>query len=143
MIKSRPPARLRQSWEARCRLVSLMLSGQSAQAAAAACGMSRSTAYQLLRRYQSGGWGALRDRPPVAKHCPHRLSPEAEAQIVALSRQTAPHVVPDAPGTIRTCGLCCVGAFPRLVGSVRRSCQRCAIPGRAAVRAGVGVPCGR
>ena len=50
--------------------------------------MSRATAYRLLRRYQEGGWEALRDRPPIAKHCPHRLSAEAEAQIVALRRQT-------------------------------------------------------
>ena len=88
MVKGRPPARLRHSWEARCRLVGLMLSGQSAQVAAAACGMSRSTAYRLLRRYQDGGWQALRDRAPIARHCPHRLSVEAEAQIVALRRQT-------------------------------------------------------
>ena len=39
-------------------------------------------------RYREGGWEALRDRPPVAKRCPHRLSAEAEAQIVALRRQT-------------------------------------------------------
>jgi transposase InsO family protein len=88
VVKGRPPARLRHSWEARCRLVSLMLSGQSPQAAAAACGASRATAYRLLRRYQEGGWDGLRDRPPIARHCPHRLSPEAEAQIVALRRQT-------------------------------------------------------
>jgi transposase InsO family protein len=65
-----------------------MLSGWCAQAAAAACGMSRSTAYRLLRRYQDGGWDGLRDRPPIAKHCPHRMSAEAEAQIIALRRQT-------------------------------------------------------
>jgi transposase InsO family protein len=65
-----------------------MLSGVSAQAAAAACGASRATAYRLLRRYEQGGWGALRDRPPIAKHHPHRLSPEAEVQIVELRRQT-------------------------------------------------------
>ena len=88
MVKGRPPARLRHSWEARCRLVSVMLSGVSPQAAAAACGTSRATAYRLLRRYQDGGWEALRDRPPIAKGCPHRLSVEAEAQIVALRRQT-------------------------------------------------------
>lgn len=88
MVKGRPPARLRHSWEARCRLVSVMLSGVSPQAAAAVCGTSRSTAYRLLRRYRDGGWEALRDRPPIAKHCPHRLSLEAEAQIVALRRQT-------------------------------------------------------
>jgi transposase InsO family protein len=50
--------------------------------------MSRSTAYRLLRRYQQDGWEALRDRPPIARHCPHRLSSEAESQIVALRRQT-------------------------------------------------------
>jgi transposase InsO family protein len=57
-------------------------------AAAVACGMSRASAYRLLRRYQQGGWEGLRDRPPVAKHHPHRLSPEAEAQIVLLRRQS-------------------------------------------------------
>ena len=50
--------------------------------------MSRATAYRLLRRYQEGGWPALRDRPSIARYCPHRLSPEAEAQILALRRQT-------------------------------------------------------
>jgi transposase InsO family protein len=88
MGKGRPPGRLRYSWEARCRLVSLVLSGLSPQAASMACGMSRSTAYRLLRRYQQDGWEALRDRPPIAKHHPHRVSPEAEEQIVLLRRQT-------------------------------------------------------
>jgi transposase InsO family protein len=88
MEKGRPPARLRHSWEARCRLVELMLSGVSPHAASAACGMSRSTAYRLLRRFEEEGWAGLRDRPPVAKHCPHRLAAEAEQQIVALRRQT-------------------------------------------------------
>ena len=88
MEKGRPPGRLRHSWEARCRLVSLVLSGLAPQAASMACGMSRATAYRLLRRYQEDGWEGLRDRPPIAKHHPHRLSAEAEAQIVALRRQT-------------------------------------------------------
>jgi transposase InsO family protein len=88
MEKGRPPGRLRHSWEARCRLVQMMLSGVEPQAAAVACGMSRATAYRLLRRFQDGGWEGLRDRPPVALHCPHRLSVEAEAQIVELRRRT-------------------------------------------------------
>lgn len=88
MIKGRPPGRLRHSWEARCRLVSLVLSGLSPQAASRACGMSRATAYRLLRRYHESGWEGLRDRPPIAKRCPHRLSPEAEAQILVLRRET-------------------------------------------------------
>jgi len=88
MEKGRPPARLRHSWEARCRLVSLMLSGMAPQAAAVVCGASRATAYRVLRRYQDGGWDALRDRPPIAKQCPHRLSREAEQQIVQLRLHT-------------------------------------------------------
>jgi transposase InsO family protein len=88
MVKGRRPLRLRHSWEARCRLVGLMLEGQTAQAAAAACGTSRSTAYRVFARYQAGGWEALRDRAPIARHCPHRLSAQAEAQIVALRHQT-------------------------------------------------------
>ena len=81
MDKGRPPGRLRHSYSARCRLVSLVLSGLSPQAASRACGMSRATAYRLLRRYQQeGGWEALRDRPPIAGHHPHRLSMEAECR---------------------------------------------------------------
>jgi transposase InsO family protein len=88
MIKGRPPGRLRHSWEARCRLVGLVLAGMSPQAAAVTCGVSRATAYRLLRRYYEGGWDALRDHPPIAKRCPHRLSVEAEAQIVELRLRT-------------------------------------------------------
>jgi transposase InsO family protein len=88
MEKGRRPGRLRHSWEARCRLVGLVLAGLSPQAASTACGMSRATAYRLLRRYQECGWDGLRDRPPIARHHPHQLSPEAEAQIVALRHQT-------------------------------------------------------
>lgn len=80
MEKGRPPGRLRYSWEARCRLVVLMLSGVARGEAAVVCGASRATAYRLLRRYQEGGWDALPDRPPVARRCPHRLSAEAEAR---------------------------------------------------------------
>jgi transposase InsO family protein len=57
-------------------------------AAAVVCGMSRASAYRLLRRYQQDGWEGLRDRPPIAKHHPHRLSVEAEEQIVLLRRQS-------------------------------------------------------
>jgi transposase InsO family protein len=87
-MQGRPSLRLRHSYSARCRLVGLMLSGLSPQAASTACGMSRSTAYRLLGRYHEHGWDGLRDRPPIAKHHSRRLSPEAEAQIVALRRQT-------------------------------------------------------
>lgn len=78
---TQPLRRMRFSFESRCRLVSLVLAGQSPQAAAAACGASRSTGYRLWRRYQQGGWAALADRPPVPKHQPRRLSPDLERAI--------------------------------------------------------------
>jgi Helix-turn-helix domain len=70
MLEGRRPLRLRYSWEARCRLVGMVLGGLSPQAASVACGMSRATAYRLCRRYQESGWEGLRDRPPVARHLP-------------------------------------------------------------------------
>jgi len=78
-----PPQRMRYSLESRCRIVRLVLAGESPQAAAAACGASRATGYRLWRRYQEGGWAALADRPPVPKHQPRRLSCELEQRILA------------------------------------------------------------
>jgi transposase InsO family protein len=80
---TQPPRRMRFSFESRCRLVSLVLAGQSPQAAAAACGASRATGYRLWRRYQEGGWSALVDRPPVPKRQPRRLPRELEQRILA------------------------------------------------------------
>ena len=80
---TQPPRRMRFSFESRCRLVSLVLAGQSPQAAAVACGASRATGYRLWRRYQQGGWSALADRPPVPKRQPRRLPRELEQRILA------------------------------------------------------------
>jgi transposase InsO family protein len=79
---TQPPRRMRFSFESRCRLVSLVLAGQSPQAAAAACGASRATGYRLWRRYQEGGWSALVDRPSVPKRQPRRLPRELEQRIL-------------------------------------------------------------
>jgi transposase InsO family protein len=79
---------MRFSWESRCRMVAAVLDGASPAAAAAAHGASRATGYRLWRRFQEDGWAALRDRPPVARRCPHRLSAEAEEQILELRRRT-------------------------------------------------------
>jgi len=89
MIKGRPPARLRHSWEARCRLVGLMLAGMGPQTAAAVCGTSRATAYRLLRRYQEGGWEGLRDRPSTPRRQPRRLSLDAEREILGIRQRTS------------------------------------------------------
>lgn len=110
MVQGRPSLRLRHSYSARCRVVGLMLGGLSPQAASTACGMSRATAYRLLRRYELFGWHGLRDRPPIAKSHPRRLSAEAEAQIVELRRRSSTH--PDWSGRRVEAGACsgCFGA---------------------------------
>lgn len=77
-----PPRRMRFSFESRCRIVQLVLAGESPQAAAAACGASRATGYRLWRRYREGGWTALSDRRPVPRHQPRKLSRDAEAEIL-------------------------------------------------------------
>jgi transposase InsO family protein len=79
---------VRYSWESRCRIVQAILAGASPAQAAAAYGASRATGYRLWRRFQQGEWVALRDRPPIARHCPHRLSAEAELQILELRRRS-------------------------------------------------------
>jgi transposase len=78
-----PPRRMRYSLESRCRIVQLVLLGESPQAAAAACGASRATGYRLWRRYQEGGWAALADRPSTPKRQPRRCSRELEQRILA------------------------------------------------------------
>jgi transposase InsO family protein len=74
---------MRFSFESRCRLVALIVSGMSPQAAAAACGASRATGYRLWRRYQEGGWVGLADRPSTPRRQPRRLSHELEQRILA------------------------------------------------------------
>jgi len=84
MIESaRPGGCVSFSFESRCRLVSLIVGGNSPGSAAAACGASRATGYRLWRRYQEGGWEALVDRPPVPRRQPRRLSAHEEAEILA------------------------------------------------------------
>ncbi len=83
-----PPLRMRFSFESRCRIVQLILAGQSPQAAAAACGASRATGYRLWRRYEEGGWEALRDRLSTPKLQPRRLTAECEAEIAAVRART-------------------------------------------------------
>jgi transposase InsO family protein len=83
-----PPLRMRFSFESRCRIVQLILAGESPQAAAAACGASRATGYRLWGRYEEGGWEALRDRPSTPKRQPRRLAPECEAEIAAMRVHT-------------------------------------------------------
>ena len=79
---------MRFSFESRCRIVQLILEGESPAAAAGASGASRATGYRLWRRYRDGGWEALRDRPSTPKRQPRRLSVECEAKIAELGQRT-------------------------------------------------------
>jgi transposase InsO family protein len=73
---------MRFSFESRCRIVALIVAGESPPHAAAACGASRATGYRLWCRYLEGGWQALRDRRSTPRRQPLRLSVEAEAEIL-------------------------------------------------------------
>lgn len=80
---TQPPARMRYSYESRCRAVQSVLAGQSVRSVARAQGVSEATAYRWWRRYRSEGWEGLRDRPCTPHRQPRRLSEEQEATIVA------------------------------------------------------------
>ena len=79
-----PPRRMRYSLESRCKIINLILSGQSPHTAAAACGASRATGYRLWARYRAEGWAGLTDRPSTPRRQPRRLPREVEAEIVAV-----------------------------------------------------------
>ena len=81
---SAPPMRMRFSYESRCRAVQLLESGTSVAQAARMCGASRATGYRWWARYRAEGWRGLHERPPIPHHQPRRLSPEAEAEILAV-----------------------------------------------------------
>jgi transposase InsO family protein len=53
-------------------------------------GISRKTGYKWLARYHELGRGGLRDRPPIARHCPHRLDSIVASAIVD-ARKRHPH----------------------------------------------------
>jgi transposase InsO family protein len=85
--------------------------------AAASGGASRATGYRLWRRYQQGGWAALRDRRSTPHRQPRRLGAEAEQAILAARRRSA-------YGPVRLAGL--VPHPPSTIGKVlrRHGCSR-------------------
>lgn len=116
------PRRKRLSWESRCEIVARIEAGMSPPLAAASGGASRATAYRLWRRYQAGGWTALRDRPSTPRRQPRRLPEEAEQRILAARRRSA-------YGPVRLAGL--VPHPPSTIGKVlrRHGCSRLPRPG--------------
>ena len=93
------PRRKRLSWESRCEIVALIEAGVSPAVAAVRGGASRATGYRLWRRYQEGGWQALRDRPSTPWRQPRRLPVELEERILVARRQTS-------FGPVRLAGVC-------------------------------------
>jgi transposase InsO family protein len=122
---SERPRRKRLSWESRCEIVARIEAGLSPPLAAASGGCSRATAYRLWRRYQAGGWMALRDRRSTPKRQPRRLCLEAEQAILAARRRSA-------YGPVRLAGL--VPHPPSTIGKVlrRHGCSRLPRPAGAA-----------
>jgi len=82
------PRRMRYSYEARCRAVAAMREGMSPEAAARTVGAGRASGYRWWARFQAGGWGGLRERRSTPKRQPRRLSPAAEAEIVAARERS-------------------------------------------------------
>jgi transposase InsO family protein len=119
------PRRKRLSWESRCEIVARIASGMSPPLAAASGGASRATGYRLWRRYQKGGWAALRDRPSTPIRQPRRLCAEAEQAIIAARQRSA-------YGPVRLAGL--VPHPPSTIGKVlrRHGCSRLPRPEGAA-----------
>jgi transposase InsO family protein len=122
---SERPRRKRLSWESRCEIVARIEAGVSPPLAAASGGCSRATAYRLWRRYQRGGWAALRDRRSTPRRQPRRLCLEAEQAILAARRRSA-------YGPVRLAGL--VPYPPSTIGKVlrRHGCSRLPRPAGAA-----------
>ena len=86
--RTHPPARMRYSFESRCRTVQAILVGGSVGAVARAHGVSRATGYRWWCRYRSEGWSGLDDRPCTPHRQPRRTAPELEARIVKAREQS-------------------------------------------------------
>jgi len=78
-----PPARMRYSFESRCRTVEAIRSGAPVSEVARRHGVSRAQAYRWWRRYRAEGWSGLQDRPSTPHRQPRRTAAGLEARIVA------------------------------------------------------------
>jgi len=81
--RMQPPARMRYSFESRCRAVQAVRDGMRGDIVAPCQGVSRAQLYRWWRRYQDEGWAGLRERPCTPHRQPRRTSAGLEAQIVA------------------------------------------------------------
>ena len=112
------PQRMRYSFESRCRAVTAMRAGVSPGAAAQAVGAGRATGYRWWRRYTTAGWAGLQERRSTPKHQPRRLSPAAEAEILAA--RTRSGAGPVTLGAVLGRPASTVGKVRRRLGHSRR-----------------------
>lgn len=86
--RSQPPARMRYSYESRCRAVAAVVAGAPIGAVAGMQGVGRATVYRWWARFQTDGWSGLLDRPCTPHRQPSRTAPEIEARILAAREQS-------------------------------------------------------
>ena len=77
-------------------------------------GVSRQTVHRWLRRNAKAGLAGLVDRPPTPKSCPHQMTPEVEAAVVAMRRSHP-------------------GWGPRTIGHQLAQAGVVAVPGRSSI----------
>ena len=112
------PQRMRYWFESRCRAVAAMVAVRSPGAAAQAVGAGRATGYRWRRRYTTAGWAGLQERRSTPKHQPRRLSPAAEAEILAA--RTRSGAGPVTLGAVLGRPASTVGKVRRRLGHSRR-----------------------
>ena len=112
-----PPRRMRFSFETRCRIVTLIVAGESPAQAAAAFGASRATGYRLWVRYREGGWWrrlaiVLRRRCRSRGGCRPRRSSRS-SMLVSTWRPDRSSSRPPSVGPSRRSGRCFAGRAAR------------------------------
>lgn len=112
------PQRMRYSFETRCRAVAAMVAGTSPGTAAQAVGASRATGYRWWRRYTAAGWAGLQERRSTPQRQPRRLSPSAEAEILAARQRSG--AGPVTLGALLGYPASTVGKVLRRLGCSRR-----------------------
>src|SRR5688500_11107562 len=70
--------------EQRVRAVHEVLDGGSVTEVAMRYGVARQTVHRWLRSYAADGLGGLADRSSKPRSCPHQMSPQVEAWVLAL-----------------------------------------------------------
>ena len=67
-------------------VLEVLVDGAPVTEVAGRYGGSRPTVHRWLRRYAKAGLAGLVDRPPTPKSCPHQMTPEVGAAVVAMRR---------------------------------------------------------